>query len=237
MSRTAGNMNTNNEPKRYAGGRLRDVLDPWREMLFRCENCGLESLGKDLDPGDLHQSFFTKECPDCAHNVVSISLPHVTEMLGDLGDLTPETREEVFAFAGQSTQWQREKLHRIEQLPEINLDHIVLVWDTDDEGQERSEPYGQIIIRCGEREIYRGPSSWGHYAYVIDACKVLRRKYGNRLHDVIPTERTFSALWGDELRAPEIVEGMRERLRKASRIENWTNLPIDPSHSWETYGA
>jgi len=230
-------MNTHNEPQRYAGGRLREVLDPWREMLFRCENCGLESLGRDLDPGDLHQSFFTRECPDCAHNVVSISLPHVAEMLGDLGDLPPETREEVFAFAGQSTQWQREKLHRIEQLPEINLDHIVLVWDTDDEGQEGSEPYGQIIIRCGEREIYRGASSWGHYAYFIDACKVLRRKYGKRLHDVIPTERTFSALWGDEIRAPEIVEGMRERLRKASRIENWTHLPIEPWHSWENYEA
>ena len=154
-------MNTHNEPKRYAGGRLRDVLDPWREMLFRCENCGLESLGKDLDPGDLHQAFFTRECPDCAHNVVSIALPHVTEML--------DNRE--------------------------------------------------------------------YYPYFIDACKVLRQKYGNRLHDVIPTERTLLALWGDEIKAPEIVEGMRELIRKASRIGNWTHLPIDPCQSWETYGA
>jgi len=206
-------------------------------MLFRCENCGLESLGKDLDPGDLHQSFFTKECPDCAHNVVSIALPHVTEMLETLDDPPPTTREDVFAFAGQSTQWQKEKLYRIEQLPAIDLDHIVLIWDADDEGQERSEPNAQIIIRCGEREIYRGSASWGYYAYFIDACKVLRRKYGNRLHDVIPTERTLSVLWGDEIRAPEIVEGIRERIRKASRIENWTHLPIDPCQSWENYEA
>ena len=139
-------------------------------------------------------------------------------MLGYLGDLPPDTREEVFAFAGQSTQWQMEKIHRIEQLPGIDLDHIVLIWDADDGGQERSKQPAQIVIRCGEREIYRGAASWGYYAYFIDACKVLRRKYGNRLHDVIPTERAWSALWGDEIKAPEIVEGMRERLRKASRI-------------------
>jgi len=230
-------MNTHNKPKRYAGGRLRDVLDPWQDMLFRCGNCGLESLGKDLDPGDLHQSFFTRECPDCAHNVVSITLPHVAEMLGNLDDLPPETQEEVLAFAGQCTQRQKEKLHRIEQLPKIGLDHIVLVWDADDEGQERSEQPAQIVIRCGEREIYRGPSSWEYYAYFIDACKVLRRKYGNRLIDVIPTERTINALWGDKLNAPEIVNGMRERIRKASRIGNWTNLPINPINSCETYTA
>ena len=77
-------MSNNNEPKRYAGGCLREVLDPGWDMLFHCANCGLESLGNDSGPEYLHQSFFTRERSDCAHNVVSIVLPHVTEMLGNL---------------------------------------------------------------------------------------------------------------------------------------------------------
>jgi hypothetical protein len=156
-------------------------------------------------------------------------------MLANVDDMPPETKEEVLTFARQCAQWQSGKLHSIEQLPEIDLDHIVLVWDADRNGHENTELHTEIVIRCGDREIYRGPSSWEYYDYFIDACKVLCRKYGDRLHDVIPTERTFNAMWGDKLRAPEIVEGMRERIRKASRIGNWTNLPIEPCNSWENY--
>lgn len=234
-NQSADNLgNNNSEPKLYAGGRLRDVLDPWQDMLYRCANCGRETLGKDLISGDLHETFFTRECPACGNNVVLIEIPHVTEMVANLENLPLETREEVIAFAKQCTQWQREKIHSIEQLPEIDLDHIVLIWDADYEGNESSEKYARIVIRCGDREIYRGPSSWEYYDYFIDACKVLRQKYGDRLHDVIPTERTLTALWGDKLNAPYIVDVMRKYIRKASRIGNWTKLPIDPCNSWES---
>ena len=113
--------------------------------------------------------------------------------------------------------------------------HIVLVWDADYNGDETTELNTEIVIRCGEREIYRGPSSWEYYEYFTDACKVLRRKYGDRLHDVIPTERTLNAMWGDKLRAPDIVDAMRERIRNTSRITNWTSRQMDPRDSCETY--
>ena len=80
-------MNNTNEPKRYAGGWLRDVLDPWQDMLYSCPHCGRETLGKDLEPGDLHETFFTRSCPACSNNVVLIELPHVTEMLAYLDNL------------------------------------------------------------------------------------------------------------------------------------------------------
>jgi hypothetical protein len=219
------------------GGRLRDVLDPWQDMRFLCPHCGRETPGKDLATGNMHDTFFSCDCPACGNNVVSIERPHVTELMNNIDNLPTETAVEVRTFAEQCARWQKEKLHCVEQLPDIDLDHIVLVWDADRNGHENTELYTEIVIRCGEREIYRGPSSWEYDDYFIDACKVLRRKYGNRLHDVIPTERTFCAMWGDKLRAPEIVEGMRERIRNASRIGNWPERPIDPGHSWENYPA
>ena len=230
-------MNTNNELHRYTGGRLRDVLDPWQDLLYRCPHCGLETPGKDLAPGDLHDTFFSRDCPACGNSVVCIERPLVNDLLANIDNLSPEIQGEVRSFAEQCAKWQKEKLHSVEQLPDIALDHIVLVWDADYKGDETTELNTEIVIRCGEREIYRGPSSWEYYDYFIDACKVLRRKYGNRLYDVIPTERTFNAIWGDKLRAPDIVDAFRERIRKTSRIGTWASRPIAPCDCWDTSTA
>ncbi len=226
-------MNTNAAQNRYTGGRLRDVLDPWQDLLCRCPHCGQETLGKDLHLGDVHETLFSRDCPACGNTVVTIERPLVNDMLANIDNLSPEIQEEVRSFAEQCAQWQKTKLHCVEQLPEIALDHIVLVWDADYHGDDTTEWNTEIVIRCGEREIYRGPSSWEYYDYFTDACKVLRCKYGDRLHDVIPTERTFNAIWGDKLRAPEIVDALRERIRKTSRIGSWPSRPIAPCDSWD----
>ena len=228
-------MNANNELNRYTGGRLRDVLDPWQDLLYRCPHCGQEAPGKDLAPGDVHDTLFAVDCPACGNTVATIERPLVNDLLANIDNLPPEIQGEVRSFAEQCAQWQKEKLHCVEQLPDIALDHIVLVWDADYNGDETTELNTEIVIRCGEREIYRGPSSWEYYEYFTDACKVLRRKYGDRLHDVIPTERTLNAMWGDKLRAPDIVDAMRERIRNTSRITNWTSRQMDPRDSCETY--
>ena len=103
-----------------------------------------------------------------------------------------------------------------EVLPEIAADHIVLIWDQDLATHE-------IVIRFGEREIHRESADWEYYDYFMESCKTLRRKYGNRLYDVVPTERTYQSLWGDKLSAPEMIEEFRKRLRMASRIEDWAH--------------
>lgn len=144
------------------------------------------------------------------------------------GEIPGERHAEILAFAESCRQWHATKLHREDQLPDIAAGHIVLVWDEDHATEE-------IVVHCGEREIWRGPTSWEYYDYFIEACKVLRRKYGDRLHDVVPTERTFQGLWGDRLSAPRKVDEMRRRLRENSRIGNWTKHPVRPDDSWEDF--
>lgn len=104
----------------------------------------------------------------------------------------------------------------VDHLPDITADHIVIIWDQDLESHE-------IVLRFGEREICREPAGWEYYESFMESCKVMRRKYGKRLYDVVPTERTYQSLWGDKLSAPEMIEEFRKRLRNASRIEDWTS--------------
>ncbi len=206
---------------------LRDVLDPWRDTSIKCPPCGHVSAGKDLVHGDLHDTFFEMLCPHCNELAAMIVRPHVDELLAAREQLPEDVRAEVDNFAAACHQWHEAKLHREDQLPDLEADHIVLFWD---------EVGREILIRFGERVIYQGPGSWEYYGYFIDGCKVLRRKYGDRLYDVIPTERAFTSLWGDKLQSPQWTDEMRRRLRRASRIESWEGrMPPDPKGTWESY--
>ncbi len=220
-------------PIRYAGQLLRDLLNPWKEMLFTCRHCGRETIGSQLVVGDFNEGGFNLDCTGCHRLVACVSHPHINEVLDHSGELPPDVLAEAREFAKGYAKFQKSKLLRPSQLPEIELDHIVLIWDARYLPEDHNEI--EIIIRCGEREIYRGPGFWECYDYFISACKVLRKKYGDRLYDVIPTERTYFYLWGDRLSAPCYVNEMRKRLRAASRIQNYSHSEIPPHESWETY--
>ena len=231
MKGPADNMNENTDNDQnmpHPHGPLRDQIDRWEEMSFHCDHCGADATGSQLGSGEIHDTFFEKTCPRCGEMVAMITRPHISELLTNLDRIPGERHAEILAFAESCRQWHAAKLHREEQLPDIAADHLVLVWDEDHATSE-------IEVRCGEREIYRGPTSWEYYDYFIEACKVLRRKYGDRLHDVVPTERTFQGLWGDRLSAPCKVDEMRRRPRENSRIGNWTKHPVPPGDSWEAY--
>jgi hypothetical protein len=232
MNETDMNKNTPH-PMRYTGQRLRDQIDPWREMLFHCAKCGMETTGDQLVLGEYYGEGFNLQCTGCHHLVACVTHPLVSEVLKHKGELPPEVLSDAREFAKGYAHYQKAKLTRPKQLPEIELDHIVLIWDARYLPEDHNEI--EFIIRCGEREIFRGPGCWECYDYFISACKVLRNKYGNRLYDVIPTERTYFYMWGDRLSAPCYMEEMRKRIRAASRIKNYSNVEIPPNESWETY--
>lgn len=134
--------------------------------------------------------------------------------------------EEIIMNKDNLPDWQRPIPGiREETLPEIAADHIVLIWDQDLANHE-------IVIRFGERELHRESAGWEYYDYFMESCKAMRRKYGNRLYDVVPTERTYQSLWGDKLSAPEMIEEFRKRLRMASRIEGWTHASETGKDPW-----
>ena len=103
--------------------------------------------------------------------------------------------------------WRAGLLRSPEQLPDLSGDQIILFWDADQDTQE-------IIIRTEDQVIWRQQLGFEHYDFFVDALKILKKKYGRALVDVIPTERAQLYLWGDRLSAPEICEKARRKLRE-----------------------
>jgi len=97
------------------------------------------------------------------------------------------------------------KLHSVDQLPEINSEFLILLWDQDWDTDE-------IQILFGERVIFRQPVSYEYHDYFVQACRILKEKYGYHLLDVVPTPRALTFLWGDRYGADETTDRMRELL-------------------------
>ena len=92
-------------------------------------------------------------------------------------------------------------LTRPEQLPDIpSDDDLYLTWDADySEGKDQPG----TVIRNGDQVLFSEPAAWeaigdhcrdGRYEGI---CKILKAKYGDRVRDLVPTERSWIWLYGD----------------------------------------
>jgi hypothetical protein len=114
-------------------------------------------------------------------------------------------------------------------LPEIEGEYIVLLWDHDWATHE-------IIIRHGWKEIFRQEVSYEYYDFFIQACRVLKTKYGIRLLDVVPTPRAETYLWGDALSAPSYIDKMRELIgRDIYSDDFWRKGTEERRFEWKVY--
>jgi hypothetical protein len=96
-----------------------------------------------------------------------------------------------------------EKLHSPEQLPDIEGDALVFVWDQDE---------ADSIITYGDKVIWREETGWDVYDRFEEIAVILQRKYGARLKDLVPTMGSLYALYGDTSRASAHVEQARAQI-------------------------
>jgi hypothetical protein len=185
---------------------LRYHLDPWKTAPFICWKCSNEYLGSQLAEGELFDYGIERDCPNCQEPILLLTFETVDELAQHPDALAPGERE---AFAERSNfvqRWRGRMLKSPDQLPDLRDDEITLLWDVDSETEE-------ILIRTEDHVIWRQPTAYEHYAYFVDALKILKAKYGRALVDVIPTDRAKNDLWGDRLPAPEICDAARRNLR------------------------
>ena len=101
-------------------------------------------------------------------------------------------------------------LYSPRQLPELEGDSITLTWD---------QIEADSIISHGEQLVWRERTGWEVYDRFEEITEILRHKYGPRLVDVVPTERSLYALYGDSTRASFHVTSARQSL-KEEVVEN-----------------
>ena len=70
----------------------------------------------------------------------------------------------------------------------------------------------ETLIKYGDTIIFREPVVFEGYERFIEVAQVLRSRYGAALHDLVPTDRSSTYLYGDCLSSPRTVDEARERI-------------------------
>lgn len=125
----------------------------------------------------------------------------------------PGIRDYVQRIDDGSDKFERQKLREPDQLPEIDEDNFTLTWDFD--GSVRDDE--RTLIKRGETVIFSEPARWEEYERFHQIVEILKQRYGKRISDLIPTERSEMWLYGDKWSAPDYVNTVRDRLRQQSR--------------------
>lgn len=117
------------------------------------------------------------------------------------------TANELFCSPLKSKQIEAEALplYFPRQLPELEGETLILTWD---------QIEADSIILQGDSIIWREKTGWEVYDRFEEIAIILKHKYGKRLVDIVPTPRSFYALYGDSTAASFHVTHVRESLSK-----------------------
>ena len=107
--------------------------------------------------------------------------------------------------------WERKQQEMLSALPEIDDTEFVLTWEL-----EAAESWYSWVIKHGETVIHRQPAYFEDYGIFELAAKTLKKRYGNRVRDLVPNKEdgTGTFLYGDYLGSIGRVEAARSMLRE-----------------------
>lgn len=103
------------------------------------------------------------------------------------------------------------------QLPELAGETLILTWD-------QSE--ADSIVRYGGTIVWRETTGWEVYERFEEIAIILKHAYGRRLIDLVPTQRSLYALYGDSARAYAHVSSARQALASALPSETFSWLEL-----------
>lgn len=121
--------------------------------------------------------------------------------------MSDEEKRNLIARKQFFADWERIRLRKPDQLPELEGAKLNLVWDCLDEAT--------TVLTHGDIEVWREPALYEGYDRFREVVLILKQRYGERLADVVPTPAAGLYLYGDNLRAPDYVTTIRESLKQS----------------------
>ncbi len=188
--------------------------DVWKTEVLECPKC--HWLGTFQQGSvEYHDELMDCSCPKCdvfkTPMLAIVNYPTLEELRANQDK--PGIREYVERIDDGFDKFEREKLREPEQLPEIDEESFTLTWDFDNSVGDDE----RTLIKHRDTVIFSEPARWEEYERFHQIAEILKQKYGERISDLIPTERSEMWLYGDRWTAPEYVESVREKLREQSR--------------------
>lgn len=164
-------------------------FEEWKNKNYTCTACSWSGTGGESARGRMYRGMFLElSCPTCFGFLDVLICPSENEEEKSGEELTEEQLA-ARAEAREQLRLYREKcLSSPDQLPAQAAGDITLQWDM--EG-------GETLIRNGETVIWREPVAYEGFERYERIALILKEKYGERLKDLVPTDRSKLFLYGD----------------------------------------
>ncbi len=192
--------------------------DDWQSAQFECKACGWKGSGTELIEGEPFSDLYEANCPKCRECVTTVMFPTIEEARSNWDKVPPLDRMMVEYMEAHQASFEARKLFAPEQLPDVEGDDLVIVWDIDQFNG------GDTIIRYGNLELWREPAFYEGYWRFSEVVDLLMQKYGERVQDLVPTRKSGNFLYGDSGSASRYVEEYRRKMRQLRRRATVTTI-------------
>ncbi len=187
---------------------MADFYGTWKEDTYVCGKCEWAGTGEECTQGEMFKDLFEIECPSCKERVDVVLYPTIEDSRANWDKVSEEDKIMIQAREQFLNEAETRCLESPEQLPEIKGDVLIFVWDQQRDERGRDD----TVITYGKQIIWREPAFYEGYGRFAQVARILKKRYGKRLRDLVPTERSMNYLWGDYLSAPSKTNSFRDRL-------------------------
>ncbi len=176
----------------------------WKEKGYACGECDWKGSGADCSYGRLHrQMFLDLNCPSCMAFLDLIIFQDPATIEKDVTKLTDEQKKALQEQQEQMRLHRESTLQAADQLPEIEDADFTLVWD---------QVEGETQIKKGDTVIWSEPLAYEGFDRYERVALILKEKYGSRVTDLAPTDRSLLFLHGDYAPSIDYIKKVRKEL-------------------------
>ncbi|RQW86536.1 MAG: hypothetical protein EHM79_09455 [Geobacter sp.] len=178
--------------------------EEWMKKNYTCSGCSWSGTGGDTTRGILYRGTFLElSCPTCSEFLDVLILPAEKGCAHSREGLTEEQLRAKEEADEQERQFREKCLVSADQLPDLPAGKITLSWDMEQD---------QTQIRNDDTVIWSEPVTYEGFDRFEQVARILKEKYGSRLMDLAPTDRSKLFLYGDYEPALAFLKKLRKEL-------------------------
>jgi hypothetical protein len=176
----------------------------WKEKEYSCEECDWKGSGGTSNYGLFKRKMFVElYCPSCSAFLDLIILPESDHCGKGTETLTDEQKKALEEQKDQMRLYREKCLQSPDQLPEIADADFTLVWD---------QVEGDTRIMKDDMIIWSEPLAYEGFDRYERIALILKDKYGSRVRDLTPADRSLLFLHGDYAPSIDYVRKVRKEL-------------------------
>ncbi len=170
-------------------------FDDYKSQALECPKCGWKGVFQEGSV-EYYADLMDCTCPICdvfASPMLAVVLYPTLEEARANAD-RPGIREWVERIDRGFDRFETQKLKGPEQLPEIDDDDFTLIWDFESDPTQEG---ARILLKHQSALIFSEPARFEEYPRFGEVAEILKARYGDRIKDLVPTERSESWLYGN----------------------------------------